>query len=859
MRPLSSFLATASRDLARVVARTLLWFFPLLLPLDGVAAPAISNLAVPVQVGRYQKLEVTFDITGTVAQNFQLPYDPAPPAGIDPNYSWHQGISVDAEFSANSWQTIYRQPAFYYHRYQDGIKQSWDGSQQEWFYPTGQNTWAVRFAPNSTGTWQGRITARDASGATVSATFSFSVVASTSKGFLHVSKNDPRYFEFDDGTPFISTGLEAGGHLDNPVTGNQPDFVEFQKNHIKLLRNWISSLYGSGWLEWIGGRNLYDGYLPRSGLVPIHDTANARDVMTQTIAYPEYWFDACRFQFWSDPEAVKPNTNYRLTVTYLGQNITAGGPRVASSPNYGLVAMVSTNWQPNCYEPGTPGVVTNYGKDTGGTWGTIQGTWNSGSNNFLPRIYLGLNNVNPSSGTASANILAISLREDLGAGQLGPELLRESSLQYELYFPDGEAYALDKYVDLAQQYDIYLKLVVMELNDEIWRKMNNDGTFVLAGQDDNMAGFYGLGRPVNKTRWLQQAWWRYLQARWGYSTSIHSWELVNEGDPFSTAHWQMTDEFAKYMRCRVFGVTVGSADAQACTFAHPNRHLTTTSFWTSFPGYDPASGNGFWGSPKYPNPDYADAHAYITSSWAPTSERILMQSDSTYYHLWHSRDLAGWKFKFPIVRGEAGMTPYNTNTNDWGGLGIERDTAGVWYHNFIWSSLDSGALYENYWYYVDHVNDSGVYDHRPSAKTFYEFMQNVPVNNGSYSDAAVVVSDANLRVVGQKDTSHGQAYLWIQNKNHEWLNVVNGTAIAPITGTVQIPGLAAGRSYTVQWWDPYQLNPASQVTKTEALTAGSNGTLTLSVSSLTTDVAVQVRAASVTIAPTVPKGLRVIP
>ncbi|HMN29363.1 MAG TPA: hypothetical protein PKE45_14530, partial [Caldilineaceae bacterium] len=74
-----------------------------------------------------------------------------------------------------------------------------------------------------------------------------------------------------------------------------------------------------------------------------------------------------------------------------------------------------------------------------------------------------------------------------------------------------------------------------------------------------------------------------MQARWGYSTHIHSWELTNEGDPFNANHYAATDELGKFMHCRVFGASVGAGDAAQCTFQHPNRHLVTTSFWTSFP------------------------------------------------------------------------------------------------------------------------------------------------------------------------------------------------------------------------------------------------------------------------------------
>ncbi len=383
-------------------------------------------------------------------------------------------------------------------------------------------------------------------------------------------------------------------HLDDPVKGNESLYSDLQANDISFLRSTISGIYGSAGLEWMGARNIYDGNLPRTGLLPFHDPVRDRDVLTLHLDYERDgdtgWFDACRFQFWDDPEAVKPNTTYKVEITYWGERIK--GPRDRKHPEYGLVGKIGPSWSSNCHEPQVGQVTTSHGGDTS-DWGTINGTWYSGDNNFLPRIYLGLENVK----SGSAYVASISLREDLGGGRYGPEIIAEPSMEYGSYISEQSAYALDKVVEVAEKYGMVLKLAVMDKNDEIFRKLDDDGTWVIAGEPDNEDGFYGLGREVNKTRWLQQAWWRYLQARWGYSPSIHSWELTNEGDPFLTRHYEMADEFGKFMRCRVFGVPVSSDAGAVCTFDHPNRHLVTTSFWHSFPGYAASTEPGFWGSP----------------------------------------------------------------------------------------------------------------------------------------------------------------------------------------------------------------------------------------------------------------------
>ncbi|MBE7551507.1 MAG: hypothetical protein HS126_10590 [Anaerolineales bacterium] len=791
------------------------------------------------KVPKYAKLEITFQVKNSVAKNFQLPYDPNPPHGIDLTYPKHQGISVDALFlppGQADWAKAYQQPAFYYQGFEDQIKKNRDNLDREWNYPTGEFAWKVRFAPNVPGTWQFKLKAQDASGFTETAAQNFTVANSSNPGFIKVSAIDSRYFEFDDGTPFHGLGFAYGPNgppLGNPALNYEPDFQVFQQNHINLLRVWISSIYGVAWNRYLGGRNLYDGYLPRSALLPF--LSGNRTTMAMFLDYePEGdtgWFDACRFEFWDDPEAVKQNTNYRLRIKYRG--VAIAGPRNIAYPNYGLVGKLG-GWNPNCYEPDTGAVVTNYGLNNS-DWQYLEGVWNSGSNNFLPRLYLGLENVT----VGAAYVDSVSVQEDLGNGQYGPEIMIEPSMEYELYFPQKESYALDKLVELAEKHSIYLKLVLMDKGDNLYGKIQDNGDFVTSGPD-NTDGFYGVGRTVNKTRWLQQAWWRYLQARWGYSPNIHSWELTNEGDPFNSNHYALTDELGKYMHCRAFNVPVGSGDGTKCAFDPPNDHLVTTSFWHSFPGEQ------FWGNPNFPNVDYADVHAYISTGWKNDSS---YESDTARFHLDYSADVRSnidWYTTQndiptkPVIRGETGIDFLNQQEEQ---PDLTLDTQGIWLHNFLWSMLDAGAMSELYWWKENIKNQPGP-DGQPGLyeiyHNFYNFIGPVPLNNGSYHDAATTVSNPNLRAVGQKDLVHNKAYLWIQNTQHTWRSVVDNLAISPISGAITIPGFQAGQAYTVAWWNTYETNLGSETPTTETIIAQPNGDIILTVSNLVNDTAVKI-------------------
>jgi hypothetical protein len=163
----------------------------------AAAGPSIRNVAAATSpVARYEKFEVRFEVT-TVAANPSLPYDPNPPPGIPPGL----GVSVEAQFSSDNWASVVTQPAFWDQPYTHTVRGGKDH-----FTPNGPPRWAVRFAPQQTGAWQYRLRAQDAGGTTyypASGALTFTVSGEsanpyTRRGFLRVSPNDRRYFEFQD-------------------------------------------------------------------------------------------------------------------------------------------------------------------------------------------------------------------------------------------------------------------------------------------------------------------------------------------------------------------------------------------------------------------------------------------------------------------------------------------------------------------------------------------------------------------------------------------------------------------------------------------------------------------------------------
>jgi outer membrane protein assembly factor BamB len=776
----------------------------------GSTSISISNLSESSSVAKYDKQEITFNVT-TSATNPQLPFDPTAPTGINGN----AGVSVEGVFTSPTGK-VWVQPAFYYEIFDDQMK---DGT--AWFYPTGQAVWKLRFSPDEIGTWQYYIKAQDKTGVAQSGARSFTVTASSNRGFIRASKTDPRYFEYSDGTYFPALGYNAAYDeikWVNPYA-NQDYFQKAGSNGIQVIRTWLTywAIFGSSWNPWYGIRNDYDGYLPRSGIYV--NGVQSTPMSSLRLMYDDnnshWWFDACRFiGGFQAPPAVKQNTKYHIKIRYKAQGIT--GPRDASFPGYGFVAKVQNpnagDWHTNCYNGGEPqtGVkVTGYGKDSA-NWTYLEGEWNSGSHNFLPVFYLALENVRSQS-EPTVDIDTVFIGEDMGGGKYGPNIVTKPSMEQLSYYMERNAYAFDKVLDLAKQNEVYLKLVVMEKNELMENELDFAGN--RAEFDNN--NFYGNYRTMTPVRWYQQAWWRYLQARWGYSPNIFAFEAVNEAEPWNSNHHAQVDEMGKYLHCGVFGVAVLPYDGQKCNLAHPNAHMVSTSFWHSFD-------TGLFTDNKYPNVDHADIHQYIHKETDPIH---FQDTALATYDLGRETGAFESGSGKPIIRGETGLVENDSEAN------VSADMQGIWLHNLIWGGINPTGLIEHYWYAGEHIYKT--VDLRYHFKHYYTFIKDIPLNNGKYVDASAVVSDNKLRAWGQKDLTNQRAHLWIANTDHVW---TNKNAIAPINGTVTISGLSASTSFNVEWWDTY----AGKVSSTQVLSTNANGEIILTISNLSTDVAVRI-------------------
>ncbi|MEJ5250384.1 MAG: DUF5060 domain-containing protein [Chthonomonadetes bacterium] len=174
------------------------------------------------QVPRYELIEFRL--------NLQATYDNAFDA---------DEIAVDGIFTTPSGQKV-RVPGFFYRDYTRKLE-----GRNERLAPAGAPDWRIRFAPVETGRYQMVVTVRDSTGKTVrSQPVRFTCVASRNPGFVRISKQDRRYFAFDNGQPYIPVGANvcwAGSRGTFDYDDWLPRYAQAGCNYFRV---WL----GPGWV-----------------------------------------------------------------------------------------------------------------------------------------------------------------------------------------------------------------------------------------------------------------------------------------------------------------------------------------------------------------------------------------------------------------------------------------------------------------------------------------------------------------------------------------------------------------------------------------------------------------------------------
>jgi len=200
-----------------------------------------QNMYSNSQIPLYGKFEISFAITDTTATNPYFPYDDNTPSGVESG----TGITVDELLLApgeTDWQNSSVLPCFYY----QPVEEIGSGNNIA-LLPIGQPEWRCRFTPDVVGTWQYKIRATDAGGTTETDTGDFYVTNSNRKGFIRVSASDSRFFEFSDGTPFLTplVNMEQGSPF-NTLAKIRENITNLGEGRIRFIR-WFPTGEGANY------------------------------------------------------------------------------------------------------------------------------------------------------------------------------------------------------------------------------------------------------------------------------------------------------------------------------------------------------------------------------------------------------------------------------------------------------------------------------------------------------------------------------------------------------------------------------------------------------------------------------------
>ena len=733
-------------------------------------------------VQRWEILEATFALSGSAATHPQFPFDTNPPPGL----AWVDGVCVDGLFTPDNWRTVFRRPGFLQQRYQRALK-----SNEEWLHPLASAPeWTLRFAPPTLGLWRYRVELREAKGAALSAERSFEVAPPASvlnHGPVRAARWDSRYFEHEDGTLFLGTGHGIGVSAEGYSFDMERKFATYGDDNQQFFRFWIAGhLWGSAWQPWSSRTLGYNGTVPNTGLSLASAYADGIAALKLDPANPLAWQG-----FMSGHAAVVPGRAYRLRVRWRTEGVT--GPATVGRAFGACMRWVG--WP----EPGqtqtAPLAIAHIAGDT---------PWHVAETNFVaagPLLQNGDYLANPAVVLENATagrvfVDEVSVREVLAGGGLGGELLRSPEFNSHLAFDQRRGAGLDAILDAAARHGKYFKLVISEKQEEFLNWLSSSGL------PDPLGGqFFRTGATPSHR--LHEYYWRHLIARFGAFRSVHSWETVNEQDPNDASSFTLTADLAR----------AAAADG--------NPKLATTSTWAGL-------ATNTWNRTNLSTISYADFHAYVRGTgWIEPKDSLA--NDSARF--FHEYDLAACAANFgkPIVWGEQGIdAPGSTDHQD---PRLTNDLTGVWLHKITWARTGAGGVYPLYWY-TDNIERFALHGRFGA---WNHFMSATPLNNGRYVDAAAGVSHPALRVLGQKDLLARRAHLWLDNSAHSWRAAVEGSNIPPITATVTLSMGAPNTSFRAQWFDTATGRPSF----TEPLVADDSGALSLTVTNLASDTAVQ--------------------
>jgi hypothetical protein len=357
----------------------------------------------------------------------------------------------------------------------------------------------------------------------------------------------------------------------------------------------------------------------------------------------------------------------------------------------------------------------------------------------------------------------------------GVELLWEADVNRPImgFYNQVDCFMLDEIVSLAERYGIHLQLCLLTRN-----------LYMDKLKDENSPEYDEAIRYAKKLL-------RYAVARWGYSTSVVSWEYWNEQDPNLP-----TERFYNEM-----GSYLEKID--------PYRHLRATSARAPAPRD--------WTNRKL---DVADLHWYLRPNWNE------LWKDAVAAVLDRAQLLRKYASEKPALLSEFGLADEQWRLSPY----MEKDEELLHFHDALWASALSGLSGTAMFWWWEKLDEMNAYRHY---KPLSLFISDIPFTPGLQPINAQT-SDEAIRVIGSQGKD--RAYLFLSDKEANWYSIVvermkprkrEGVSII-------IKGISPGK-YKVQWFDTYE----GRVLE-EKISATKNGTFQISAPPFLRDIACKI-------------------
>ncbi|MHB0998958.1 MAG: hypothetical protein ACYC27_06900 [Armatimonadota bacterium] len=455
-------------------------FMLLLLPSIGKTATINSLRANSDTIGRYEKYEITFNLSGISTSDFnpfrpETTGDSMSPAGAD--------VRAEIVTPSGTTKVVNGYYDIDYTYYGNLSKAGQTGADR--MVPVTAPHWHVRYAPMELGIHKVTLKVTDASGTATASTLSFNSIASSNHGFIKISKDGTR-MAYSDDTPFVPFGTM----MPYGTAKVAPMMTAMKANGMNLVRRWLvdrdqEDIYRA--LEGWSSSTSYDSSTYRTGKrSAIKNVSGAGTLVDQS-------FIGC-----------KPDTYYKAFI-YIKTSTSFNGQAAV-----------------NLVEDRSDGSSTTRTGNTVGTgqnWALSQIVFRTGTNaemlHFKPKAVSG--------STGSVWLEDAGLYECDASGNVTVDANMVFNPSFESWSPTQlRMVALARFEYLLQQAEENGVVVQPAIfNYRLWNPSNPTGLY---------AAYFGDFFTDTESISQQQRVLRYLVARFGHYRSLMGWELTNEMD-----------------------------------------------------------------------------------------------------------------------------------------------------------------------------------------------------------------------------------------------------------------------------------------------------------------------------------------